>query len=175
MVADLDNLLSNMRSVSSQIQSIRNSANSQIGTAVTDANTQMATIASLNKQIENAQALGQTTAGYEDQRNTALQSLSQDMGVSYYVDGTGAMQVFTTTGQPLVSNTVASQLTFAANSISSSSTYANGSISGIMLGNTDITSQITGGTIASLVAMRYRTAECPKHVELVGAEPQLLG
>lgn len=153
VVGELDNFASNMRSISSQIQQLRTTADSQISGAVNDANTQLNTIAQLNKQIQQAQALGQPTASMMDQRATALQSLTGDLSVSYYTDGTGAMQIYTSGGQPLLIGNVVNQLSHNAATIGATSTYP-GTIDGIMVGNTDITSQITSGKIAAYVQQR---------------------
>jgi flagellar hook-associated protein 1 FlgK len=154
VVSDLDNLLSNLRSMSTQIQSLRTTADSQIGDAVADANTQLKAIQSLNGQIALAQVNNQSTAALADQRNTALESLSSDLGVSYYIDSNGTMQIYTAAGQPLLQGTTLNALSYTPSQISAGDSYANGGISGIMVGNADITDQVSTGKIAGLVAMR---------------------
>lgn len=154
VVQDLDNLTSNLRSVSSQIQQLRTTADSQISQTVDDANTQLDTINSLNNQIISAQNQGQSTAALSDLRMNALKSLSSDLDVSYYVKSNGAMEVFTTSGQQLITAGSVTKLSHTAVPISDNTTYASGGINGIMVGNTDITSEISSGTLAGLIKQR---------------------
>lgn len=153
-LGNLDDLTSNMRSLSQQIQQLRTKADQQIADTVTDANTQLNNINSLNTQIESALATGQTTAGLTDQRTQALQALSADIGVGYYTAQNGGVQVYTTTGQPLLTGNVVNPLSHTAVSISGSMSYPNGGVDGIMVGNTDITNTITAGKMAALIKQR---------------------
>jgi flagellar hook-associated protein 1 FlgK len=154
VVSALDDVTSTMRSTSQQIQALRSQADQQISDTVSDVNTQLDTINSLNTQIATAQASGQSTAALDDQRATALQSLSADIGVGYYADEQGALQVYTTGGQPLITGNVVNHLSHDSVSVSGSMTYPGGGINGIMVGNTDITSTISSGKLASLVQQR---------------------
>lgn len=154
VVQDLDNVTSNLRSVSSTIQQLRTTADSQVSDAVGDANTQLHTINDLNQQIITAEGLGQSTAALSDLRMNALKSLSADLNVNYYVNSSGAMQVFTSSGQQLVVGNDVNELSHTAVNISQNTTYAGGGIEGIMVGNTDITSDISTGKIAALIQQR---------------------
>ena len=79
------------------------------------------------------------------------------MDVSYFTNSSGAMQIYTTSGQVLLDSSV-HQLSFtSAGSVSASASYASGGLSGISLGGTDITSQIKSGSIAALVTERDDT------------------
>jgi flagellar hook-associated protein 1 FlgK len=154
VVQDLDNLTSNLRSLSTQIQQLRTTADTEITQTVSDANTQLNTIKSLNTQIEEAQGLGESTASLSDLRMDALKSLSSDLGVTYFTDSNGGMQIYTTTGQSLLVGNNVNELSHTAVSISGNTSYSNGGIGGIMVGNTDITSQISTGTLAGLIQQR---------------------
>lgn len=154
VVQDLDNITSNLRSMSSQIQTLRTTADQNITDTVNDANTQLNAIASLNAQINTAQASNQSTASLQDLRNNALSSLSADLGVSSYIDSSGMMQVFTTSGQPLLVGNQVVPLSHTAVSIGPNSSYASGNINGIMAGKIDITSSVTSGKLAAYIQMR---------------------
>jgi flagellar hook-associated protein 1 FlgK len=154
VISALDDVTSTMRSTSQQIQTLRSQADQQISDTVSDVNTQLDSINSLNTQIATAQARGQSTAALDDQRNTALQSLSADIGVGYYANEQGELQVYTTGGQPLITGNVVNHLSHDSVSASGSTTYPGGGINGIMVGNTDITSTIDTGKLASLIQQR---------------------
>jgi len=154
VISSLDGVTSTMRSTSQQIQTLRSQADQQISDTVDDVNTQLDAINSLNTQIATAQARGQSTAALDDQRTTALKSLSADVGVGYFANEQGELQVYTTAGQPLITGNVVNHLSHQSVSVSGSMTYPGGGINGIMVGSTDITATIGTGKLASLVQQR---------------------
>ncbi len=157
VVGNLDSLCSNLRGISVQVQQLRTNADSQIAQVVTDVNTQLNTINSLNKAIQTATVTNQPIASLTDQRTNALQALTADLGVSYFIDGTGAMQIYTTSGQPLLVGDTVTPLSHTASTIGATSSYQSdqqGGISGIILGSTDITGQISSGKLAALIQQR---------------------
>lgn len=157
-VSALNDVTSQLRDTSSGIQSLRNDADDQIGTSVSDVNDQLKDIASLNTQIKQAAALGQPTGDLEDQRNTALQSVASQMDVNYFVSSTGDMQVYTTSGQALVDGSSAHLLSYTPAATVTAATSYDGSsssdFSGIMLNGVDVTSQIKSGNIGALINLR---------------------
>ena len=154
VISSLDSAASTMRSTSQQIQTLRSQADQQVSDTVDDVNTQLDTINSLNTQITTAQARGEPTAALDDQRSTALQSLSADIGIGYFANEQGALQVYTTGGQSLITGNVVNHLSHQSVSVSGSMGYPGGGINGIMVGDTDITGTINTGKLASLVQQR---------------------
>ena len=63
---------------------------------------QLNTIAQLNGQISQLQALGQPTASLEDQRDQALSQVAGLIGVQSYTRADGTMVVMTAQGRTLV-------------------------------------------------------------------------
>jgi len=157
-VSEMTALCQDLRSTSTTIQNQRAQADQAITDSVKDANTQLNTINSLNQQIRAAQGGNQSTASLEDQRNTALQSLAGDVGISYYQDSLGNVQIYTDGGAPLLVGDQVSTLSHtAANTMDSSMSYTEGAstgIDGIMSGGKDITSEINSGAVAALVKVR---------------------
>jgi flagellar hook-associated protein 1 FlgK len=159
-VSALDDLALQLRDTSSGIQNLRNNADTEIADDVSDVNTELKTIASLNAQIKQAAATGQATGDLEDQRNTALQNVASKMDVNYYISSTGDMQVFTTSGQALVDSTAHTLSFTAASTVSAASTYTAGAtsgLSGISVNGVDVTSSITSGDIGALITLRDTT------------------
>lgn len=157
VVEDLEQLTADLRSTSSAVQSLRQQADDEISTTVDDVNTQLGTINQLNAAILTAKAAGQSTADLEDQRATALQSLSADIGINYYINGYGQAQVYTSSGQALLVGNTVSTVTHAAVADVTASTSYPGSIDGIDVNGTDITGTITSGKLAALVQQRDQT------------------
>jgi flagellar hook-associated protein 1 len=149
VVTAAQQLTSQLNSASSGIQSIRTDADNAIGTAVTQVNTLLNQISSYNSQIAAAIANNQSTATLEDQRNEAVQQLSQQMNVTTYTTSNDSMVVLLG-GQTLVSSSSAEQLSFTPAGTLSASTPT----SGITLNGLDVTSEVTGGNIGALLQMR---------------------
>lgn len=144
-------LASQLNSMSANIQTLRTDADTDIGTAVTQVNTLINNIANYNTEIAHARAFNQSTASLEDQRDQALQQLSQQMGVQAFTRSDDSMVVLTAGGKTLV-NGVAEQLSFTP----SGTVTAGSPVSGITINGLDITSEIQGGNIGALLQMRNK-------------------
>ncbi len=103
----LTNLANSFSSVSSTITSLRAQIDQQVANSIGGANTLIKQIFDLNTQIRTASAAGDTASGLLDQRDVALESLSQVMGIRATTNGDGSVNVSTTDGVNLVSNTYA--------------------------------------------------------------------
>lgn len=161
VVSALDDVASLLRETSSGIQKLRSDADKEIASSIGDVNTDLQQIADLNAQIKQTAAAGQSTADLEDQRNTALQDLASKMNISYFTASNGDLQIYTTSGQTLVDSSAHTISYTAAANVTASTTYTAGSsssgFSAITVNGVDITSQITGGDIGSLITLRDKT------------------
>lgn len=157
VVNALDAVTSQLRQTSDGIQKLRGNADQDIATAVGSINSDLTQIADLNTAIKQAAAAGQSTADLEDQRNSALQDISSQMNVSYFMAPSGDLQIYTATGQALVDSSAHTLSYTTAGNVTSSTTYANGGFSAIEVNGVDITSQITSGKVGALVTLRDNT------------------
>jgi flagellar hook-associated protein 1 FlgK len=156
-VQALNAVASQLSDTSSGIQNLRSNANQDIAASVSDVNQQLKSIDSLNKQISQATASGQSTADLEDQRNSALQDIASQVGISYFKAPNGSVQIYTTSGQALLDNSVHPLSYTPAANVGPSTTYSAtppSGFGGIMLNGQDITSQIGSGAIGALVDLR---------------------
>ena len=156
----LNDVATQLRETSSNIQKLRANADQDISSSVGDINKDVQQITDLNAEIKQENAAGQSTADLEDQRNTALQDIASMMNVSYFTASNGDLQVYTTSGQALVDSTAHTLSYTAAASVTASITYSAGSssgFSGITVNGVDITSQITSGKVGALVTLRDQT------------------
>ena len=149
LVATAQTLAGQLNSMSSGIQAIRSSADGDISNDIQTVNTALQSIAQYNTEITHMKATGQATAALEDQRDQALDQVSQLMGVSDFVRPNGTMVVFTSTGQMLVDST-ASQLSYTQ----SGAVTAQTPMSAVTLNGVNITSDITTGSIGTLLNLR---------------------
>lgn len=101
----------NLNSMTATIQQLRSQAEAGIANGVQTANTAMQQIAQINQQLIAASP-DSSTATLEDQRDQDITQLSQLMNVNVVQDSNNQVSVFTGTGQQLVANNQAAQLSF---------------------------------------------------------------
>ncbi len=143
-------LAQTLNQLSTGIQSIRQGTDSEIGADVQTINTALKSISTINGEISQLKAESQSTAGLEDQRDEALNQVAALIGVTSFVAGDGTMNVFTTTGQTLVDPVGAGTLSYTpAGNVTATTT-----LSGVKLNGSDITSQLTVGSIGALLQLR---------------------
>ena len=148
-VAAAQNLAQSLNSTTQGIQALRTNVNQDIGNCVTQANAAMATVAQINSQLQGMSPNDPTAATLEDQRDTAINDLSQLMDVQTVTNG-NQVSLFTGNGTQLVSGGVASTMSFSspgalnANSLYSSTPGQSG------VGSLTIT--LPGGSATDLVA-----------------------
>ncbi|CAO3403842.1 flagellar hook-associated protein FlgK [Azospirillum palustre] len=156
-VQDLSDLAETLRNTSSSIQSLRAQADDEIATTVDTINETLSGIDSLNDRIVKGKVLGQNVTDLEDQRNTALKSLSKSIDVTYQVDDSGLMRISTASGKSLLDTKVHELSYTPAASVTTSTVYsASGSsgFGGIMLNGVDVTGSSLGGSLGALVQLR---------------------
>ena len=147
-------LTSQFNSIASQVQALRQEADTNITDTVTLINDRLNQIADLNLRIAQGTALGQQVVDLQDQRDRAVNDIAQNMDIRYFIRDNGEMVIFTASGRAMLDRT-ASQLDHtAAGTMSPTITWADGSIGGITLNGADITSEIGSGKLAGLVQLR---------------------
>jgi len=85
-----------------QLQLMQQSANQEIGQQISTVNATTAQIAKLNDQIALATSAGGSPNQLLDQRDQAIKTLNQSIGVTTTTQSDGSINVFLADGQPLV-------------------------------------------------------------------------
>ena len=154
----LNNLASTFSNVSGTITSLQNQVDQQVVNSVGSTNTLIQQIYQLNSQIKTANASGDQASALLDQRDTALTSLAQVMGIKTSTNSDGSVNVSTTDGVNLVSNTYA-QLSYSGGSQNGS--YGNINIQDVNPGNGNLLGtpqaldpHLSGGSLAGMIDMR---------------------
>src|SRR6201987_2426502 len=98
-------LAQQLNQFSSGIQSLRANPDTHLRTSVTAPHTALNQIATLNGSIAQVQAEGQSTATLQDQRDQALNQVSQLIGVTSYQRPDGSLVVLANSGQTLIDGT----------------------------------------------------------------------
>ncbi|UZJ62056.1 flagellar hook-associated protein FlgK [Pseudomonas sp. KU26590] len=144
-------LAGQFNTISAQMKDQNASINTQLTTAAGQVNALASSIATLNKQITEAQSSGGQPNTLLDSRTEAVRQLNELVGAKV-VETNGSYDVYIGTGQPLVTGTTANTLS-AAPSDSDPSVYAlklkyQNSV-------VDVSSVVTGGSLGGL--LRYRS------------------
>jgi flagellar hook-associated protein 1 FlgK len=158
MMNALNGLASSFSSVSSTISSLQNQVDQQVVNSVGSTNTLIQQIYQLNSQIKTANAGGDQASALLDQRDTALNNLAQVMGIKTSTNSDGSVNVSTTDGVNLVSNTYA-QLAYSGGAQGGS--YGNITIqdvnpaNGNLLGSPQaLDSHLSSGSLKGMIDMR---------------------
>ena len=105
-------LTSELNQTTQGIQSLRTNVQQDIGTSVTQANTDLTQIATINVQLQGLSPTDPAAATLEDQRDSAITQLSSLMDIKAVANGNNEVDVFTNSGIQLVGAGQASQMTF---------------------------------------------------------------
>jgi len=134
----------------------RQTAEDGLVAGVATLNTTLSTIGSLSNKIVTLKASGQSTADLENQRDAAVANLSQLLDLKALEQPNGDMLLATTAGLLLPIHGSSSPFSIVGANMQPGSTYP-ATIPGIMLGVTDVTSQLQGGQIGANITLRDNT------------------
>lgn len=150
-------LASQFQSSSQQLQTIGQGINTQVQSTVTSINNYAAQIASLNQSIQNAEAgsAGQPPNDLLDERDQAVASLSQLIGVSVSDGGQTGYNISIGNGQPLVVGTQQYKLT----TMESPTNVSQLEVGYVTPGGTNQIpdSSLTGGSLGGLLQFRSQS------------------
>lgn len=150
------------------IQTLRSNAEQDIATSVTQANAAITQIAQLNTQLQGLAPTDPTAATFMDQRDAAINQLSQLMDIRVSTQGNNQASVYTTNGVQLV-GAQATTLSFnSQGNLSASSAWnANpalssaGTITATLANGSTVdmiaTHSISSGQIAADITLRDKT------------------
>jgi flagellar hook-associated protein 1 FlgK len=157
VVSSAATLAQGINSLSAAYSAQRQTAQNDLGSAVSALNSNLATIGQLSDQIIGFKQTGQSTADLENQRNAAVQTLSHLINVNAVEQPDGDMAVFTSSGLSLPTRSTSGPFSIPTASTPPGSYYPGGGLPGINLGGQDVTSQMVGGQIGADITLRDTT------------------
>jgi flagellar hook-associated protein 1 FlgK len=161
VVRSADDLGIRFRELTGGLQSLRQEADQEIGTAVREVNGLLTTIADLNDKIARNGHAGQDTSSLQDQRDQSLDQLAGLMDIRVFRRASGEAVVFTASGRTLVDGTARGLSHGIANQLSAGTGTTAGGIDGIYIGEAaaenDISGEIRAGRLAGLIDLRDTT------------------
>ena len=150
-------LIDRLQGYDNSLRNLDSQVNSQFETEAATVTTLAQNIAKMNTQIANAYAsYGQPPNDLLDQRDKMLDELATHVGVSITTQSDRSVNVFIGTGQPLVVGGSAAKL------VSTTDPY---DVTRKQLalqsatGTTDVSQNITGGTLGALLSFRTQTLD----------------
>ncbi len=148
-----------LNAASTTVQQARETADSGMATAVTAINSLLSQFQATNQQVVSGTAAGADVTNAQDQRDSILQQLSQQIGVSTTVGSNGSMSIYTSSGVTLFQNGVASEVTFTPISAYTAGTVGNSVyVGGVAVTGASAVMPISSGNLAGLAALRDSTA-----------------
>ena len=157
LISQAQALTTQLQNYQSQLDTQSTNIEQQIGSTVGQINSLANNIANLNKQIAAA-GTGATPNQLMDQRDSLIDQLSQYVSVNAVTESSGQMDVYIGTGQALVTGSTAQQLTAIQNP-NDATQYDIGLSAGSSGAPSDITSEVTGGTLGGLLATRSQVLD----------------
>jgi flagellar hook-associated protein 1 FlgK len=157
-------LTQQLNQTSDGIQSLRGNAELGIADAVTKANEAMSQIASLNQKIAASSQTDSATATMLDQRDAAINQLSQLMDVNVIQTDHNQVSVFTNSGVQLV-GTKASQITFDAQGTMTAASQWSADPSQRTVGTLTLTSP-NGGSIDLVQSHAIRSGQIAAFLQM---------
>jgi flagellar hook-associated protein 1 FlgK len=137
------------------VTQVRSQADQQISQDVSTVNSLLTQLASVNTSIVSGLASGSNVSSAQDKRDSLVNQVAQQIGVTMSMNSDGSMSVYTDSGVPLVQSSTAYQLGFTP----SGTLGPNQTGSAVYVNGTPITGSssnmpIQSGAIAGLVQLR---------------------
>jgi flagellar hook-associated protein 1 len=154
VVSAATTLARGINTISAAYSAQRQAAQDGLGSEVSTLNLTLATIGALGNQIIALKPTSQGTADLENQRNAAVQTLSQLLDIKTIEQPNGDLTVFTASGLILPTRNGANPFAIANASTPAGSYYPGGGIPPMTLDGNDVTRQMIGGQIGSNIALR---------------------
>lgn len=157
VVTSATNLAQQINGLSASYSAARQTAETNIENGVGTLNTAIATVSNLSAKIMAGQQAAQSTADLENQRDTAMHTISNLIDVKFITQPNGALLAATSGGLALSLVNPPPQFALTPSSPGVGSYYPNGGIQPITLNGQDVTRSLTGGSLGTSIALRDTT------------------
>lgn len=158
VVRRAEDIASRLKDMTETIQELRLQADRSISQGVDEINLLINNINQFNNDIVANSTSNRGTTDIRDQRDLALDRLSELMDIRFFLRSDGDVVIFTSSGRTLLDNLPTTLAHTPAATLSATSTHAEGDISGIYAGAkiaaNDLTNDLREGTLHGLVTIR---------------------
>jgi len=157
VVSSAQALTTQINSVANAVSATRQTAQDSIVGEVAQLNSTLATLGSLSNQIVEAQAQGQSTAGLQNQRDAAEDSLSQLISVKFAPQPNGDLLAITPSGLNLPIHSDSPPFSTSAATLGPTVYAPGGGVPAITFNGQDVTGQLAGGQLGANITLRDQT------------------
>ncbi|BFI97091.1 MAG: flagellar hook-associated protein FlgK [Rhodanobacter sp.] len=155
LLGDGSTLTAAFNTFGQQLDQQRQQINTQISDTVGNINTLVQQIATLNTSI--SQAGSSQPNALLDQRDSLVNQLAGDTGISVAAQPDGTLSIYSTSGQVMVSGSYSYGFQVG------SSPYDTSTTDVLNASGTDISSSLTGGTLGALLSYRTNTLDAAQN------------
>jgi flagellar hook-associated protein 1 FlgK len=152
------NLSAGLNSASATVSSVRATADQNMVNSVATINSLLTQFQTVNTAIVKGAATGADISDLLDQRNTILQNLSQQIGVTTTTGSNGAMSIYTDSGATLFDVTARSVTMTPTTTFTASTTGAAVYVDGVPVTGQNAVMPIQSGALAGLANLRDNVA-----------------
>ena len=153
VVSAAGTLASTIQTTAGSYQAARQAAQDSIVDEVGTVNSGLALIGSLSDQIAHGRVTGISTADLENQRSSAMTSLSNVLSVKFTETSAGDMLVTTPDGLSLPTHASSGPLSTSNANVGVADAHP-GSIPAITLNGRDVTTSLAGGSLGANIGLR---------------------
>src|SRR5271166_2813824 len=147
-----------LNNASATVQQVRETADAGMATSVASIDSLLSQFQAANQQVVSGLATGSDVTDAQDQRDSILQQLSQQVGVSTTVGSNGDMSIYTDSGVTLFQGGVASEVTFTPTNTYTAGTIGNSVyVDGVSIAGPSAMMPISSGNLAGLATLRDST------------------
>lgn len=160
VVLSANNLVSEFTSISSMITQERQHADQDIAASVDALNASLKDIEDLNRSIASIDRGSAEAAALFDERGRVLDRISEFLPIQAHTRESGAIDVLTSEGVFLVAGNAREVSFTRSNAVGPAQSLAGGTLSGLMVDDTDITpgvgtfGAVSSGSLAALFTLR---------------------
>jgi flagellar hook-associated protein 1 FlgK len=151
-------LASGLNAASATVQNVRETADQDMATSVATVNGLLSNFQQVNSQIVSGTATGADVTDALDRRNTILQQLSQQIGVTTTTASNGSMSIYTDSGVTLFDTTARSVSMTPTTTYTASTTGAAVMVDGVPVTGANAIMPIQSGALAGLANLRDTVA-----------------
>lgn len=152
------NLTSGLNSASATVQDVRETADQDMVASVATINKLLSQFQQVNTTIVNGTATGADISDALDQRDTLLQSLSKQIGVTTTTSSNGSMSIYTDSGATLFETIPRNVTMTPTTTYTASATGAAVYVDGVPVTGANATMPIQSGALAGLANLRDNVA-----------------
>ena len=159
VVTAADDLTQSLNSGAAAVQSVRETADSDMASSVNTINSLLNRFTSVNATIVAGTATGADVSSAEDARDSILTQLSQQIGVSTVADPNGSTSIYTDSGVTLYQTGDVNTLSFTASPTLTAGVSGNAvSVDGVPITGPSAPMAIQSGALAGLANLRDTVA-----------------